>query len=203
MLDADDWLLDQEPPAGYVREWTDRVAAEYAAHAAASSAFVFRVGLEWLALPATSLQEVVEPGPIHKVPHRMGGLLLGVTNIRGSLLLCIALEKMLHLQRAGKAGVAAGGGAEPESDLSALFQRMLVLIHQGHRVVVPVDEVHGLLSYDLGKLQASPATLEMAAGVYTNGLLQWNDKTVGLLDGELLFYSLQRSLNWIQGGQQI
>jgi chemotaxis-related protein WspD len=33
-----------------------------------------------------------------------------------------------------------------------------------------------------------------AAGTYTLGMLPWNDRTVGCLDDELLFYALNKGL---------
>ena len=201
MAESDEWLLDQEPPPGYVREWTDRVAVDVGVHdAAAGDAFVFRLGLEWLALPVSLLQEVVEPGEIHKVPHRTGGLLLGLTNIRGTLLVCIALENLFDPD-----GRSGRGGRRIKSDVRTGDgrPRMLVLAHNGHRVVVFVDEVQGLLRYSAGQLQATPATVELASRVYTTQMIGWKNKTIGLLDGELLFYSIHRSLNWIQGGPRI
>ena len=43
-------------------------------------------------------------------------------------------------------------------------------------------------------LNEVPATLARAATRYSTKLLPWNDHSVGLLDDQLLFYTLKRSL---------
>src|SRR5262245_44491396 len=73
-------FLDAPSPPGYLDEWTDRLAAppELAA-SDLQSVLVFRLGEEWLALPARVLVEVTTPRPVRRVPHR-GGLLAGLVN---------------------------------------------------------------------------------------------------------------------------
>jgi hypothetical protein len=59
---------------------------------------IFRLGTEWLALPASVFQEVAELGAIHSLPHRRSGLVVGLTNVRGGeLLICFSLTKLLVL----------------------------------------------------------------------------------------------------------
>ena len=65
-------LLHGEPPPEYLREWTDRLAQPPAAPESTQSeaVLIFRLGAEWLALPANCFQEVAEPRPVHTLPHR-------------------------------------------------------------------------------------------------------------------------------------
>ena len=64
-----------------------------------TSAFVFRTGGEWLALSAKLIQEVVDMGVIHSLPHRNSTILRGVVNIRGKLELCFSIGVILGIER--------------------------------------------------------------------------------------------------------
>ena len=89
-------LLDRDLPEGYLSETTDVVSAEKrTAETGTESILIFRIGLEWLALPTRIFQEITEPGSIHKLPHRVGGILRGLVNVRGEVLLCAALDVLL------------------------------------------------------------------------------------------------------------
>lgn len=169
-------LLDREPPADYLHEWTERIAAENKiTEPGTSSAVIFRVGGEWLALPAAVFQEVAESCVLHAMPHRQGGIVAGIVTIRGELLLCASLAKLLGLEQ------------------EKVSQRLLVANHGGKRIAFPVDEVHGVVRYHPRELQPVPATLAQSTATYTLGLLPWRDRTVGCLDGDLLFYTLDKS----------
>jgi chemotaxis-related protein WspD len=64
----------------------------------------------------------------------------------------------------------------------------------GHRFVFPADEVRGIHRFQTPELHEPPATLAKSRLSYTRGILYWQDRTVGLLDADLLFSSLNRSL---------
>src|SRR4051812_40289870 len=97
-------LLDREAPEDYVREWTERIAQEKsAAEAGTMSVVIFRLGLEWLALPTRIFQEVAEQCPVHTLPHCTSGVVAGLANVRGELLVCISLGAVLENEdRAGQ-----------------------------------------------------------------------------------------------------
>ena len=176
-------LLDREAPADYLREWTDRIAAENkTAEPGTNSAVVFRIGSEWLALPTAVFEEVAEHCVLHVIPHRRGGIVAGMVTIRGELLLCASLAKLLGIE-------------EPAAEMRTILRRLLVARADGERVALPVDEVHGVLRYHPRNLQPVPATLAQAASTYTLGLLPWENRSVGCLDADLLFYTLNKSLS--------
>lgn len=179
-------LLDRQAPDDYRREWTARIAAAPAtALPGTASAVVFRLGSEWFALPAAVFQEVAEPAPVHVVPHRRGGNLLGLVNVRGELLLCVALSVALGVE-AQSSAIGAG---------RTVYQRLLVVSQGGNRLAFPVDEIFGVVRYHPRELLDAPATLASAAAAYTLGLLPWNQKTVGCIDDEALFFALNRSFS--------
>src|SRR5215471_11184069 len=93
-------LLDRPLPEGYRVEWAAHYAEEEKhAPQARNSAVVFRISTEWLALPTEAFQEVAERRAIHSLPHRRQGIVMGLVNIRGELLICIALERLLGLDK--------------------------------------------------------------------------------------------------------
>lgn len=181
------FLLDRAPPEDYLREWTERIAsAKRAADADTSSALIFRIGVEWLALPTQIFQQVADQCPVHSLPHRMDGIVRGVVNIRGELLVCVSLGSVLGIDKE-PATVREGG--------RRVYPRLLVANRNGNRLAFPVDEVAGVHRYHPGILRPVPTTLAESRVSYTQGLLPWRDRTVGCLDDELLFYTLNRSLS--------
>jgi len=171
-------LLDTDVPAGYLDEWTSHVAArEPATLAERKSVVIFRLAAEWFALPATSLKEIAADRRIHSLPHRRNGAVLGLTNIRGQLLVCTSLKALLGIET--KEPLVGG--------------RMMVLQHNGLASACPVDEVHGLEQFHVSELRSAPATLAAAAGTFTRTVLAWRTRSVGMLDVELLFHSINRS----------
>lgn len=176
-------LLDTDAPAGYVAEQTQHFAKPKSATGLAMQAVViFRIGAEWLALPAPCVKEVAERLPIHSLPHRQSGVILGVASVRGELLACLSLSRVLGLDEST---------AETQSLL--VHRRLLVLRHEQVRVVCPVDEVHSFYKFHPQDLDDVPATVSRAAATYTKKLLAWNGHSVGVLDAELLFHTLKRS----------
>lgn len=143
------------------------------------SALVFRVGAEWLGLPPAAIIEVAEKNCIRSLPHQKNRAILGLTNIRGALVLCVSLAQMLNAK------------AEDESRGTS---RMLVTTHLGQKLVFPVDEVFGICRFSDATLEAAPTTLAHSGTSYTQAIINWNTKKVGLLDCDLLFYALNRSL---------
>jgi chemotaxis-related protein WspD len=146
---------------------------------------VFRIGGEWLALPTALLEEVTEPRPVHSLPHRRNGVLLGIANIDGELLICASLAALLVLEPA----------AETQQERpSAAKKRFLVIGREADRFVFPVDEVQGIQRYGPEALRPPPTTLARAASSYIQHVLSWEGRTVGCLDGDLLLNSLNRSI---------
>lgn len=180
-------LFDREVSEESLQEGAAQVAArKKVVETGTTSIVIFRLQGEWLALPTEVFQEVIDRGVVRTVPHHRGGILRGLVNIRGELLLCVSLERLLGLEQAAS---AKEGGKGPSTG------RLLICSHKGDRLAFRADEVFGLYRYHPGHLRNIPATLaEATAGNFILGLLPWNDKTVGCLDAELLFYGLNRSL---------
>jgi len=78
-------LLNRAPPEGYIEEWTQFLARAKETEAGfTDTAMVFRIGSEWLALPAPLCVEIVSMRPIRRVPHRRGGAVSAVCAVSGA-----------------------------------------------------------------------------------------------------------------------
>ncbi len=179
-------LLGGELPKGYLEGWTTHFATEPKVESRQmQAALIFRIGAEWLALSPTNLQEITESRPTHSVPQARSNILLGLANIRGELLVCVALDRVLGMEKMGP---------EKSSSKRAIYRRLVVAGRAGSRFVFPVDEVHGIHRFSPNELEGVPSTVAKAQTTYLRGMLLWQNKTVGCLDDQLLFDMLDRSL---------
>jgi chemotaxis-related protein WspD len=177
-------LLNRRLPPEYRQEWAEHYAREKAvANPGKVSLVMFRVGTEWLALPVRAFQEVAEKRAIHSLPHRQQGVVLGLVNIRGELLIAVSLARLLHTV----------AGHLPQGDHS-VYERLLVVGWEGSRLVFPVDEVAGLQRFQPQDFKDLPPTLAKANPVFTRNIVPWQEGSAGLLDPDTLFTVLNRSL---------
>lgn len=180
-------ILDRERVIDGLEETTRLFAANKLDERAADrSAFVFRVATEWLALPTSVLDEVADLRVIHSLPHRRSGVVLGLANVRGELLVCVSLAQLLGIEAVAE--TTAGRGQR------VVHRRLLVLRNDSGRLAFPVDEVHGTQRFDEQELKPVPTTVAKASASYSRAMLSWREHAVGFLDEELLFHSLNRSL---------
>ena len=147
-------LLRAVPPDDSINERTQHFAQpKQVEEGGTRSIVIFRIWNEWLGLPAAGVKEVSNPKPVHSLPHRTNGMILGVANVRGELLIAASLGAVLGLQPSE---------ADRQSSRSA-YARWLVLRRHEVRAVCPVDEVHGVHRFNPLKLKDVPATLAKAA----------------------------------------
>jgi chemotaxis-related protein WspD len=179
-------LLEGDPPADYVAEWTRHFAQpEHIVGAQRRSVVIFRIAAEWLCLESSVVTEVANLLPIHSLPHRQNGVVLGVASVHGELLVCISLGQLVGVESIPPAIREPG---------STVYQRLLVIRRDDLRVVCPVDEVHGIHHFQQRHLKEVPTTVARATVAYSTALLSWSGHSVGVLDDELVFYTLKRSL---------
>jgi chemotaxis-related protein WspD len=181
-------LLRTRPPEEYRTEWTKIIAAEKKKKPAnLKSAFVFRAGNEWLALPAHMVQEVVTMGPIHSIPNINNKTLRGLVNIHGRLQICVSIGRVLGIEKRIRAE------DEPGSDFSST-ERLVVVRQKNHPVAFPVTEVKGLIRYTQEMVKELPVTLSGSKAVYTTGILHLDGEDIGLLKDKPLFNTLTKDL---------
>ena len=141
---------------------------------------MFRLGDEWLAIAAAAVAEVLPVPPIHSLPRRTRDVISGIVNVRGELLPCAWLARLFS--RADTSGAAPAR------------QCLLVLALGDLHVACPVDDVFGMIRFHPRQIRPLPSTLEKAAARFSAGLLAWEDRTVGVLDADVLAQTLQSGL---------
>jgi chemotaxis-related protein WspD len=170
-------LMDRVPPQGYRDEWTTLLSHEKPRLARDHSVIVFRIGEEWLALDTLLFVEVARWKQPHRIAHRAHGVLAGLVNIRGQLQLCAHLGTLLRI------------GPRNEPPPTA---RILVIARHDATWALIADEVHGVHFFSRDAVEPAPAAV--GDGSHLRGVLRWNDKGVGYLDGDALFAALAKAV---------
>lgn len=181
-------LLDRPLPPGYRDEWTRHFARpnEKAPEGEEiDSVLIFRIGEEWLGLPAAICREIAEPRPVHSLPHRRSEAVRGIVNVRGELPICISLPALLGI---------AGASASRSAERIAIFPRLIVTGEEASHVAFEVDEIHGLHGYRAHERGAVPATVGRSAASVVETMIPWNGRAVGCLDAQRLLDLIDRSI---------
>ena len=182
-------FFDRGAPPGYLEDWRAILEEPTAdIEAGTTSVLVFRLEREWFALATQVLVEVTPPRPLHRIPHRTGGGIAGLVNIRGQLQVCMSLHALL-----GLAGGPAAAGGSAGADAAA--SRLLVVERVGERGierwVLGADEVAGVHRLGKNAVRPVPATVSHGQTRFSTALFDWQDRTIGLLDEARLFAGLQ------------
>lgn len=180
-------LLDRELPEGYLEEWAQIYArSKHSENANTHSATLFRLGDEWFAIPSYVVMEVSHIRTIHSLPHYSSRTIRGITNIHGELKICISLGEMLAVTKGTKSYDVRGKNA---------YERLVVIGKDGHDFAFPVSEIPGTHKYTTEQLTSVPSNVSRAKATYTKGMIPVDDRHIALIDEELLFYALERSLS--------
>jgi len=178
-------LLERALPEAYKNEWGDILLKKKGKEpVGAIAVVVFRIASEWMALPAGLFAEIIEDVGIHTLPHRKTPILLGLVNVHGEIQLCVSLKHLMNLEDATVKKRAS----------EKAKKRLMVVSKDGEQWVFPVNEIHGIHHFNPGLLQNVPVTIAKSKSTFTEGIFKWDEKHVALLDDELLFYTLKRSL---------
>ena len=141
-----------------------------------ASALVFRVGAEWLAVATALVASVAPLAPLHRLPHRGSGALLGIVNVGGRLTPAVSLEALLDIDDAGAGRI---GGRH-------VFARLLVVDCAGQACALPVAELKGVVRYARSRLAAPAATIDKGLMRHLEGVLLHDGLHVGVLDPAML-----------------
>ena len=181
-------LLRTKPPEGYRSEWTGILSkGKDDKRPNIKSAFVFRAGEEWLALPSHMIQEVVNMSPIHSLPNIDNEVLRGLVNIHGRLQICVSIGRVLRLKKQKK--------TKEQLDPDYISTERLVIVLQNNNIVAfPVSEVKGTIRYSAEMVKELPVTISGSKAVYTMGILHLDGLDIGLLKDKPLFKTLTKDL---------
>jgi chemotaxis-related protein WspD len=183
-------LLDRESSSVDVSAWTSHFSKPKTLQDDdIQSVMIFRISDEWLALPASSVEEVADERPVHRLPHRRDGAVLGLVNIRGELLVCVSLGRLLDTAHS-----PVSSRPVDQQNPAPQRPRLLVIRRGDSRVAFPTDEVHGMHRCAPRDLTDLPATVAKSGARHASAILNWAQRSVGLLDVERVFHALERSL---------
>jgi chemotaxis-related protein WspD len=184
-------FFDRRAPEGYLADWSrwlvgsvgqivgeqQRDDAEYEGKRAKEkvSVLIFRLGAEWLAFRTKTVAEVTTPRPIHRVPGRTNEVFLGLVNLHGQVQLCVSLHGLL--------GVTVSWSPA----------RLVVLRDRNwaENWAFMADEVSGVQRISQSQWRSVPATLTNPAVGFSQIVLSWNERSIGLLDEERVFNALR------------
>jgi chemotaxis-related protein WspD len=149
-----------------------------------AGAMVFRIGREWLAVPASMAISVAPMAPAHRIPHRNADGLLGVVNVGGRLLPAVSLAAVLGID-------------DTDDDVVAgrhVFARLLVIDVQGQHCAAPVAELRGMVRYSAAGLAVPAPTVERPRPHHLAGVLAHASLQVGVLNGPVVARALAELL---------
>jgi len=180
-------LFERIPSQEYVKEWTETLMQESSSEEVKStlSVLVFNLGVELLAIRTIYIKEVARRRNVHRIPHRSGEILQGLVNLNGELQLCIALHRLLGIETS----LAPVVKKDPRHQ-----ERMIAIAKEGDLWVFHVDGIEGIFNWNVAEIENVPVTVTKSTANYIRGIMKMGGKIVGLIDDELLFPSLKRSL---------
>lgn len=141
---------------------------------------MFALENETLALPASVVRRVTTFAPPVRIPHRSSGVLRGVCNVRGELVLCADLRRLLGL---------------PARETEAGDSLRTMVIGPAHASwAFEVDALHGIGRINRAALATPPLTVEHSLGAYVSGLAELDGRKVTVLDGERILDGFRAGL---------
>ena len=187
-------LLQRPLPSSYRAQQTAQIAEKARSDSSTSSftALIFRLGREWLALPAAVCQQILAPVKSHSLPHRSNRTLLGIVNVRGQLLLKVSLLEILGLSEAADVAPA------PQVKQSFRGYRRMVVVEKLSEEGLPevwafeVDELYGIHSLSFDSLQPVAAGTNASSYGCTQYIFSWKERQVSALNDVKLFDALRQ-----------
>jgi len=184
-IDAGRSVFERRAPANYRDEWTSKLLKEEVKESKATvSAFVFRVGNEWLSLPAGAVDAIAEHKTIHRLPHGNNKLIAGLANIGGEILVCYSMEAALAIKKQT---------VHEHKSPKKFFRRFMVIKLGGNRYVFSVDEVRGMTRYDPTSLKCPPDTISDVSKKIILGTFDLDSQEITVIDATALGEKLEGS----------
>jgi chemotaxis-related protein WspD len=184
-------FFDRPAPEGYLADWARWLASTtgdgargsvtgndqemIVADGDSTTVLIFRLGAEWLAFRASTVAEVTTPRPIHRVPGRSNHVFAGLVNVEGQVQLCVSLHGLLGITPSG-----------PATRLVVLRDR-----ERGETWVFSADQVLNAQRVPGSQWRSPPTTLANPDVAFSEAIVSWNDRTIGLLDERRIFTALR------------
>lgn len=178
-------IMQRPLPTSYREEWAGYFARQESEQKTLDrSALVFRIGEEWLSLPAAVAVTIAETARPHRIPRRGGGVLSGIVNVKGKLYPCMSLAMLMSI----------GSDTPTPQARRRIYPRLLVVNLARQAFALPVDDLHGIHRYAESDVNAVPTTVNKAMHRYLTGVLTVDDMRIGCLDAELVGFNLASAL---------
>lgn len=173
-------LFDRIVSDELVDEWTEIVSKpKEKKEEKTVSVVIFRIGTEWLAINTHAFKEVIEKKFIHTIPYRTNKFFKGICNVNGELLLCFSIPDIFGL-------------IKTDEDST----KMVVLLENNNRYVFEVDEFDSVASISEESIQKPPSTISKSIDAHINGIFDFKNQRIGLIDSNKLFTALKEGLIW-------
>ena len=137
--------------------------------------FCFRLGQEWFLVEMSFVSEIVPPARISRIP-RGKEFLLGMMNVRGSIVLIADMGRLLRIT----------------PTLIKKDLKTIVLKTGGNITGFPVDEVREALWLDTGRMQRNIFTIQGIEAEFIKGLFRHKDKHFVWLDIERVLLEIKK-----------
>lgn len=157
-----------------------------ATHGQSVRLLIFRLGEESAALPAQRLRRVTPRARPSPVPNRTSRVLRGICNIRGEIVLCADLHRLLGLPPRVEPAVP--------TDSPADARRMVVVGPPDNSWAFEVDALLGIENVDPGAFRAPPVTVGYSLGEFTLGVTDVGGRCVTILDDERVLAGFKAGL---------
>jgi chemotaxis-related protein WspD len=183
-------FFDRRAPEGYLAGWSRWLAGsgrqsagdeaggdedEAQSQEEKLSVLIFRLGPEWLAFRTLTVAEVTTIRPVHRVPHRTNEVFRGLVNLQGQVQLCVSLHGLLSV-----------------TALSTPAR--LVVLRDRDRAeswAFAADEVLGVQHVPRSRWRSVPSTLVNPTVGFSQAVLSWKERSIGLLDEQRVFGALR------------
>jgi chemotaxis-related protein WspD len=112
---------------------------------------------------------------VHRVPHRSNRVFTGLVNLQGQAQLCVSLHGLL--------GIVTSGSTT-----------RLVVLRDRDRAetwAFSADQVVGVQRVPRSQWRGPPTTLVNPAVGFSQAVLSWSDRSIGLLDEQRIFTALR------------
>ena len=126
-----------------------------------------------------AVSEVARDRFIHRIPHKGDGVISGLANINGELVIAVDIARLLGI----------GGCETPSSD----SVRMLVCSSGEDRFAFRVEKIAGMALVETDRLRGVPVTLEKSLGGFVEKIFDFNGERYGVVDFELLVHAIIRN----------
>jgi purine-binding chemotaxis protein CheW len=139
---------------------------------------IFTLGKELYGVTIHSVESIIKLQAITIVP-RTASYILGVTNLRGTVVPVLDLRKRFNLPTCENT---------PNT-------RIVIINAEGSKVGIVVDEVTEVLKVSRGSIQPPPSLSTTVESAFINGIARINNRLVILLDLEKVLASSSRQFN--------